>query len=156
MEIEHLLAIEEIKQLKARYFRLVDAKDWASFRALFSAGATMHFPEARADPIGLDEAMDMIVQTLTGCTSVHIGFLPEISILGPTMASGIWAMEDILVWDEARANEQGLSELHGFGRYHERYERDEGGWKIMSLRLERSRLTTASHMTASFRNIASQ
>ena len=31
--VDELLAIEEIKQLKARYFRCVDTKDWEGFGA---------------------------------------------------------------------------------------------------------------------------
>ena len=34
---DHISAdIEAIKQLKARYFRLMDTKDWAGFRAVFT------------------------------------------------------------------------------------------------------------------------
>ena len=36
-EGEKLLAIEEIKQLKARYFQCVDCKDWKGFSATFAA-----------------------------------------------------------------------------------------------------------------------
>ena len=45
--VETLLAIEAIKQLKARYFRLMDNKDWAGLRdvfcddALFDARASL-------------------------------------------------------------------------------------------------------------------
>ena len=38
-QIDKLLAIEEIKQLKARYFRFVDTKDWTGFAGLFAADA---------------------------------------------------------------------------------------------------------------------
>lgn len=38
--MEKLWAIEEIKQLKARYFRFMDGKDWAGMRTIFTADAT--------------------------------------------------------------------------------------------------------------------
>jgi hypothetical protein len=38
-DIEKLLAIEEIKNLKARYFRCVDTKDWPGFQAVFAPNA---------------------------------------------------------------------------------------------------------------------
>ena len=34
MSSDSLLAIEEIRQLKARYFRCIDTRDWAGFRSL--------------------------------------------------------------------------------------------------------------------------
>jgi hypothetical protein len=42
---ERLEAIEEIKQLKARYFRCMDTKDWDGFTSVFA-------PEARMDVSG--------------------------------------------------------------------------------------------------------
>ena len=41
MKVEDLTAIEEIRSLKARYFRYMDTMDWESFAELFSADATM-------------------------------------------------------------------------------------------------------------------
>src|SRR5438094_9254923 len=39
--IERLQAIEDIKQLKARYFRCMDTKDWDGFAAVFAPDAVM-------------------------------------------------------------------------------------------------------------------
>ena len=38
---EELLAIEQIKQLKARYFRCMDTKDWDGLRAVFAPNAVL-------------------------------------------------------------------------------------------------------------------
>ena len=38
---EQLLAIEEIKQLKARYFRSMDTKDWEGFASVFAPNAVL-------------------------------------------------------------------------------------------------------------------
>src|SRR6266487_3963844 len=43
--VERLEAIEEIKQLKARYFRCMDRKDWDGFASVFA-------PDARMDVSG--------------------------------------------------------------------------------------------------------
>ena len=37
--VERLAAIEDIRRLKARYFRCVDEKDWAQLAALFAPDA---------------------------------------------------------------------------------------------------------------------
>ena len=48
-EIERLTAIEEIKQLKARYFRCMDTKDWAGLQAVFSDDAEFDMRGEAAD-----------------------------------------------------------------------------------------------------------
>src|ERR1019366_1253533 len=40
---EALIAIEEIKQLKARYFRYVDTKEWELLRTVFTHDCTFGF-----------------------------------------------------------------------------------------------------------------
>jgi hypothetical protein len=58
--------------------------------------------------------------------------MPEIEITSPTTARGVWAMEDMLRWPDGR-------ELHGYGHYHETYERTDDGWRIKTLTLTRLR-----------------
>lgn len=45
--LEELLAIEEIRKLKARYFRALDAKDWDAFAGVFAPDAVQ---DLRGDP----------------------------------------------------------------------------------------------------------
>ena len=40
-ELERLTALEEIRKLKARYFRALDTKDWAGLQALFLPDAVL-------------------------------------------------------------------------------------------------------------------
>lgn len=139
--IERLLAIEEIKQLKARYFRLVDTKDWVGYRTVFADDVrfdvTEDIPESGI-VIGADAATDIARRSLTGSVvSVHHGHCPEIEILSDTEARGIWAMEDVLRWN-ADSPYPGMT-LHGMGHYHETYEKGPAGWRIKTLRLTRLR-----------------
>ena len=46
--IETLLAIEAIKQLKARYFYTLDTKQWHDYGALFAADAVIDFSSQQA------------------------------------------------------------------------------------------------------------
>ena len=48
-EIERLTALEEIKELKARYFRCLDTKDWAGLQAVFSDDAEFDMRGEAAD-----------------------------------------------------------------------------------------------------------
>lgn len=40
---EHLLELESIKRLKARYFRCLDTKDWEGWLSVFTEDATLEF-----------------------------------------------------------------------------------------------------------------
>jgi hypothetical protein len=122
-DIEKLLAIEEIRRLKARYFRYVDTKDWAAFKTIFTPDA--HFDISEDLPDGVLLGPDSIVEAaripLSGVVSVHHGHCPEIDITSDTTATGIWAMEDKLRWSEN--SEFPNQTLHGYGHYFEGYEK---------------------------------
>ena len=140
---ERLLAVEEIKKLKARYFRCMDTKDWAGMVEVYAPDATADF---RAEsPDGFVKGAASIVAytraSIENVTTVHHGHMPEINILSSNEAMGIWAMEDLLFWPEGegikRADGARISRLHGFGHYHETYRVHDGQWRIQTLRLSR-------------------
>jgi hypothetical protein len=141
---ERLNAIEEIKQLKARYFRCMDTKDWPGLQAVFSSDAEFDMRGEAADKskaadaliIGNANIMPFIRNAVVELTTVHHGHMPEIEIISPTTAKGIWAMEDVLRWPRGAA----LKTLHGYGHYHETYRKTEDGWRIQSSRLSRLRV----------------
>ncbi|GGC37485.1 bile-acid 7-alpha-dehydratase [Novosphingobium marinum] len=145
---QRLLAIEEIKQLKGRYFRALDTKDWAAMRTIFCDDATF---DARTS-FSIDgqaeggkaaesnewfyEGGDTIVDFISGAAgknrSVHHGHCHEVEILSATEARGVIAMEDLL-WDE---NGEAMI-LHGWGHYHETYRKVDGAWRIHTSRITR-------------------
>ena len=60
-DIEMLLAIEEIKQLKARYFRSMDTKEFQTLHTVFAPDATFDFREALRDPVlGTPEGVNIV------------------------------------------------------------------------------------------------
>ena len=155
--IERLLAIEEIKQLKARYFRCMDTKNWEGFAAVFTPDATMDMSgemrDNRTSGTGITTGATAIAEFVKGAvhdvTTVHHGHMPEIDITSSTTARGIWAMEDMLRWPvgpsgPAEREVQGapITALHGYGHYHETYEKRGGAWLIASLTLTRLRVDT--------------
>ncbi len=127
--------LEAIKQLKARYFRLMDTKDWDGFRDLFTSDVLVDVSSDGAGTFdGLDQFLAMLVPTLQDVVTVHHGHTPEIEVTSPTTATGIWAMEDHLQFPGDGP------ELHGYGHYHETYVKVDGTWRIATTRLERLRL----------------
>lgn len=139
---ERLLAIEEIKQLKARYFRCMDTKDWDGFAAVFAPDADMDVSgEVPHDPeSGLRHGNTAIAafvrSNVDPVVTVHHGHMPEITVHDEDTASGIWSMEDKLRWPDGSS----FRTLHGYGHYHETYRRVDGQWRIQTLRLTRLRL----------------
>ena len=143
--VERLMATEEIKQLKARYFRCMDTKDWAGFEQVFAADAVMDMSNEMRDRTtrgGITRGAAQIaamVRTVVGpVVTVHHGHMPEIEITSPTTARGVWAMEDKLRWPEGSP----VRTIHGYGHYHETYERTDDGWRIKTITLTRLRVDT--------------
>lgn len=126
--------IKAIEQLKARYFRTMDTKDWAGMRKVFADGVVMDTTASGGNVIsGADEFMAFLRETLADVVTVHHGHMPEIELTSNATATGIWAMEDMLRWPDG-------SELHGYGHYHEIYEKADGEWRIAASTLTRLRM----------------
>lgn len=125
---------EAIKQLKARYFRTMDTKDWDGMRRVFTDDVVMDTSSSGGGVItGADAFMAFLSETLAGVVTVHHGHMPEIALTSPTTATGIWALHDLLVWPNGRR-------LVGYGHYHETYERVGDEWRIASSKLTRLRM----------------
>jgi hypothetical protein len=140
---DKLWAIEELKQLKARYFRLVDTKQWAKWGQLFTVDVVVDFSgdNPGQPPIrGRDELTKTVTYLLGNCESLHHGHTPEIEILTPTTARGIWVMQDWLKWPKDAPSPLGYHTLVGWGHYHETYAKTAEGWQIKTLKLTRMRL----------------
>ena len=123
--------VEAIKALKARYCRLLDTKDWAGFRQLFTDDVAIDTSAAGGSvTTTADEFVAFLVDVLADAVTVHQGHMPEIALTGPDSASGAWALHDIVSFPT------GLR-LDGYGHYHETYARTPDGWRIASSTLTR-------------------
>jgi hypothetical protein len=142
-DVEYLIAIEAIRQVKARYWRGVDCKDAALLRAALTPDVVTDFrgeaPAGHNDHLLMDAAEPFIAQllaVLTGVVTVHHGHAAEIDILSATEATAIWPMQDTLwVVDDGCALP--FRRLRGFGHYHDRYRLTAEGWRISYMRLDR-------------------
>ena len=99
-----LEAIELIKQLKARYFRFVDTREfeldgWPALEAFYKKSFT---PNA---------------------FGMHNGHHPEITVDGDT-ATGIWYLQDIFVELNHSVT------IMGSALYDDAYRKESGEWKI--------------------------
>ncbi len=140
-DIEKLLAIEEIKRLKSRYFWGLDHKDWEFWRReVWAPDARLIVPEASRECVGVEAILAYVKESTGDQVSVHHGHMPDIEITSDTTATGVWAMEDRLYRTKQFPLEDGSIYLHGFGHYQETYVRLERGWRIQTTRLTRLRV----------------
>jgi hypothetical protein len=138
--VQRLLDIEELKKLKYRYFRLMDAKEWEQFEDLFTEDLEMNFaiPDEQFHPVGAtitpegwarvdrDGLLDWVRATSEGFTILHLAHMPEIEITGPDTATGTWSMTDFTRWDASGDP----TWYRSYGGHVEDYVRTAAGWKI--------------------------
>jgi hypothetical protein len=74
--VERLTAIEEIKQLKARYFRFLDQHKWDDFAALFDSNLVVNIGESTTGPKDRDSFIASVRAHLDGAVTVHQGHTP--------------------------------------------------------------------------------
>jgi hypothetical protein len=128
-----VLEIEAIKQLKARYCRYLDTKDWQAWRSLFAADFLSDTSPAGGKVIrGADEFVAFTRKSLRSQTTVHQVHAPEIELTSATAARGVWAMEDVVRFGP------GVN-LRGYGHYTETYEKVDGQWVFTTSTLTRLR-----------------
>lgn len=128
-----LMEIEAIKQLKARYCRFLDTKDWAAWRALFADDFVSDTSEAGGKVIvGADEFVAFTRRSLGDRATVHQVHAPEIELTSATTAHAVWALEDVVRLAPA-------VNLRGYGHYTETYAKTDGQWRFTSSKLTRLR-----------------
>jgi hypothetical protein len=131
--LNRLIAVEDIKNMKARYFRYVDEKDWSAFRSVFCSDA--HFEVFFGTIEGADEFVSLVQDYLKDGLSIHQGHMPEIEILSETEATGVWTLFDHIEVSDSRFRPS----FYGYGRYWEKYRREDDEWRISSMRMQRLR-----------------
>ena len=127
--------VEAIKQLKARYCRLLDTKQWDAWRELFTDDFVSDTSQSGGQVIvGADEFVAFVRRNLgkRSQPTVHQVHAPEIELIAATEATGVWALNDVV------RLAPGLN-LNGYGHYHETYGKIDGDWRIKTSTLTRLR-----------------
>jgi hypothetical protein len=126
--------LEAIRQLKYRYFRALDCKDWGALGETLTEDATTSYDSGRYAFAGRTAILDFLQSALgsRSIISMHHGHHPEIEITGDGEARGTWYLEDMVIFREAN------SVLRGAAFYKDEYVRIGGEWKIRSTGYERT------------------
>jgi ketosteroid isomerase-like protein len=125
-----------ISQVKARYCRFLDTKDWAAYADLFTEDFELDLSEAGGYPPvrGREAAITRIRASVETAKTAHQVHTPEMEIDGD-VAHVVWAMQDRVIWGEDRKDRMEEGGHTGYGQYRERYVRQGGRWRIARLKL---------------------
>jgi len=147
-ESERLLAIEEIRQLKAKYWRGIDCVDGDLVRSILSEDCVLDYTGCWTDPVtGTDHMPEMNVvwrgrdswpsrQDGSPFASVHQGHQNEIELIDETTARGMWYFTDRFFIPAASP----FPQLVGYGQYQDTYEKSDGRWLLKTTRITRFRI----------------
>jgi hypothetical protein len=131
---------EAIRRLKARYFRLIDTKQWDELPDVFTADFAFYRAAGHIGPppdeptyASADAFVAAVAAGFAEAVTAHHGHMPEIDLLDATRARGIWAMEDRVLHPV-----DPTLRFRGAGHYRDEYAREgDGRWRIRSSRLSR-------------------
>jgi hypothetical protein len=132
--LEDLLDIHAIQRLKHRYFRCLDQKAWDEITTCFTEDATASYGGGAVELAGRDAILGFLRETMgsTAMLTSHRGTQPEIDLVGPGEATGIWALEDVVIHQDFGVT------IHGASFYDDRYVKGDGGWRIRSTGYKRT------------------
>ena len=133
-DIQMLMDIEAIKQLKHAYFRCVDTANLEELGTLFHDDVSVHFVGGTYEwkVQGREDYLANIGYSFNKASvGHHNGHQPEIRMLSDTEATGVWYLADHM-WilnHEAKT--------YGTALYWDRYVKQDGRWLIRETCYER-------------------
>lgn len=140
--IDWVVALEEIKQLKARRDRYVDAHDWDAYEALHAPDHVSHHAPDHANgvqSVPWTSAAEMVrnvrkIMSERDTITIHHSYDPEIIFDTPTKARGVWAMTTAKV---SEPSEDVPGWQINYGYYYETYEKRDDQWVFTTRRWHR-------------------
>ena len=125
---------QAICDAQARYCRALDTLDFDAIEDLLTEDYAVVVPPqslVQPEPGRAAAIAHIRLSTQSVRSAVHHVHSPEIRIHGDE-AEAIWAVFDHLVW------EPGDRTATGWGHYHQRWRREDGKWRLATLRLDRT------------------
>jgi uncharacterized protein (TIGR02246 family) len=126
MTPDDLVEIAQIHQLKYRYVRCIDTKAWDELAGLFTDDATAAYGGGATTLSGRPAIMEFLTTSMASETMLtsHKVHQPEITLTGPGAATGVWALDDVVIMHDL-----GLV-VRGASFYVDRYVKVDGAWLI--------------------------
>ena len=125
--MNELVEKDQIKELKARYFRGLDTKDWELFASTMTEDVKGRYSDGQLSFDGKDELVGFMTDNLSSgqIVTMHHGHHPEINVSEDTStATGVWYLQDMVIFLENK------NRLYGAAIYQDEYRKVDGEWKI--------------------------
>ncbi len=132
-DVQRLMDMEAIRQLKHAYFRCIDSANFEELETLFHEDVLVHFKGGNYEwkLQGRAEYLASIRKSFTRkAIGHHNGHQPEIQMLSDREATGIWYLADHM-WIQPSFYTTGTA------LYWDRYVKEDGRWLIRETRYER-------------------
>lgn len=126
MTPEDLVEMSAIERLKYAYVRLVDTKEWDALAELFVEDATASYSDGRYAFEGRDAIMGFLRDSMSSqrMLTSHKVHQPEIELTGPDAATGVWALDDVVVHLDYNLT------IRGAAFYTDQYVKSDGRWRF--------------------------
>lgn len=138
--LQELSEIEQIKQLKGRYQRGLDSKDWDLLEeSVFAPDARSVYNGGKHTYEGREAILAFLREGLgpIEVQSMHHAHTPELEITSETTARGTWYLEDFVLSPRASDGAPHGTVMHGTGVYSDEYVKRDGEWRIAMTGYER-------------------
>jgi ketosteroid isomerase-like protein len=125
--MSNLDELEAIKQLKYRYLRFLDTKQWEALGALLTHDCATSYDSGRFSCNGRAEVIAFLEKSMGShaVLSKHHVHHPELELLNARSARGVWYLEDT-VFDY-----RNKLRVDGTALYFDRYRKNsDGSWRI--------------------------
>jgi len=153
-DLQRLVIIEEIRNLRSRYWRYLDTQEWDKFASLFTDDCVFDASfDAFTPPPGGRAIADTVAAVFEGVTSVHRGMQHEIEVADESHARGIWAMDDYLMYPPGASHAGGgeaTAYVRGYGHYVDDYLKLDGRWLFSHVELYRIHREVTSFAKSEF------
>ena len=128
-----LVEIEAIKRLKYKYLRCLDLKLWDEMAECFVENATSAYGGGKYSYEGRDAILEFLRGAMDAASfhSHHQVHHPEIDLTSETTATGVWALEDVVIDTKSDFT------IRGAAFYRDEYVKEDGVWKIQHTGYER-------------------
>ena len=130
-EVKRLNDIDEIRNLKSRYFRALDTKDWPELEKTLSPTISTSYSNGKLVFHGPKEVTAYFDESMPKTEiTLHQGHNPVITFdeNDPNVAYGKWYLQDLLIF--AKGNPYEGLQIEGSAIYSDKYVRVDGQWLI--------------------------
>ena len=129
-EVQRLKDIEEIKELKGKYFRCLDSKNWDLLETTLSPNVHTEYSNGHLRFDGPQQVTNYFKENMPKTqVTLHQGHTPEFEFESDKVAYGRWYLQDIVMFTEG--SDFAGTQLNGSAFYRDKYEKIEGQWLIV-------------------------